>query len=111
MMEREGSSSHGFSIAQRKRGGSSVEGRYVWVDIQPNILAPGYQEKIERAFERGIVFGHRILWHGSARFDLAFRGFNQFAEYLSQSRPGDKYEVWSLPDLIAKNLVLAHGEC
>jgi hypothetical protein len=88
-----------------------VEGRYVWVDNQPNILTPEYQEKIEAAFPRGIVFGHQAhWWYGNTASHWAFRDFNQFAEHLRQSRPGDKYEVWSLPDLIAKELVLAHGE-
>jgi hypothetical protein len=82
-----------------------------WVKDRPNILACDNQKKLHEAFGRGIVFGRHYFFHGGSSGDsFAFHTFEQFAEYLHRSRPGDLYEVWSLPDLVAKGLILAHSK-
>lgn len=80
-----------------------------WARDRPSILAPEHQKKLEAAFQRGIVFGEHMHYYGGSSLDgWAFRDFDRFIEYVHRSRPGDQYAVWSLPDLVAKNFLLAY---
>ncbi len=38
----------------------------------------------------------------------AFRAFEAFWAYLSRSKPGDLYQAWSLPALLARDMAIVN---
>jgi hypothetical protein len=81
-----------------------------WVKDRPNILAPEYLSKIEGALQQGIVFGlHFHYGGGGSPTQWACLDLERFREYVSHSRPGDAYIVWSMKGLLDKIQPLAHG--
>jgi hypothetical protein len=80
-----------------------------WITDGPNILAPYYFTRIQQAFAAGPVFGrHHHYAGGSSANNWAFRTFKPFWHYVTRSKPGDLYVMWSLPDLLAKDVALLH---
>lgn len=80
-----------------------------WTTEGPNILAPHYRTRIQQAFAVGPVFGrHHHFAGGSSADNWAFHNFESFWDYMTRSKPGDLYVMWSLPDLLAKGMDLLH---
>src|ERR1700694_4266823 len=79
----------------------------VWVTDGPTILAPGTLAQIERALAAGPIFGRHHHYAGGGSADQwAFRTFEAFQSYVFRSRPGDLYQIWSLRDLLDRNVAL-----
>jgi hypothetical protein len=76
-----------------------------WVTSGSKINDSGNLTLVEQALGRGPIFLRHALYHGcgSPHWDTATR-YEQFLEHLSHSKPGDWFYVWSIPDLIGKNL-------
>jgi hypothetical protein len=80
---------------------------YEWVTDRPNILDPYYLEQIKQALAVGPIFGrHHHLAGGCSADNWAFRTFAAFWTYVSRSKPGDLYQVWSLPVLLDRQVAL-----
>jgi hypothetical protein len=80
-----------------------------WITDGPNILAPHYFTRIQQAFAAGPVFGrHHHYAGGSSADNWAFHTFEPFWDYVTCSKPGDLYVMWSLADLLAKGVALLH---
>jgi hypothetical protein len=80
-----------------------------WITDGPNILAHRYLTRIQQAFAVGPVFGrHHHYASGSSADNWAFRTFEPFWHYVTRSKPGDLYVMWSLPDLLDKGVALLH---
>ena len=80
-----------------------------WITDGPNILAPHYFTRIQQAFAAGPVFGRRHHYAGGSSADnWAFHTFERFWDYVTRSKPGDLYVMWSLADLLAKGVALLH---
>jgi hypothetical protein len=80
-----------------------------WVTDGPNILDVYYLERIKEALAVGPIFGrHHHLAGGCSADNWAFRTFEEFWTYLSRSKPGDPYQVWSLPALLARDMALVN---
>jgi hypothetical protein len=78
-----------------------------WVADRPNILASHSRAQIEQAIALGPIFGrHHHYAGGISANTWAFRTFGPFWAYVSHSKPGDLYQVWSLPDLLARDVAL-----
>jgi hypothetical protein len=78
-----------------------------WVTDRPNILNPHYLDQIKEALAVGPIFGrHHRLAGGCSADNWAFRTFEAFQTYVSRSKPGDLYQVWSLPALLARDMAL-----
>jgi hypothetical protein len=79
-----------------------------WATDGPNILASHYLTRIQQAFAAGPVFGrHHHYAGGSSADNWAFRTFESFWHYVTRSKPGDLYVMWSLPDLLEISEVTA----
>ena len=71
--------------------------------------SPHYLTGIQQAFPVGPVFGRHYHYAGGSSTDnWAFRTFEPFWHYVTRSKPGDLYVMWSLPDLLAKGVALLH---
>lgn len=80
-----------------------------WINDGPNLLAPNSLAVIRQAFSCGPVFGRHYHYAGGRSGDnWAFHNFEQFWEYVSYSKPGDLYFIWSLPALLDCQLALLH---
>jgi hypothetical protein len=78
-----------------------------WVTDRPNILAPHSLARIKHAVASGPIFGRHHHYAGGSSADTwAFRTFGSFWSYVTHSIPGDLYQVWSLPDLLARDVAL-----
>jgi hypothetical protein len=79
-----------------------------WITDGPNILTPHYLTRIQQAFAVGPVFGrHHHYAGGSSADNWAFHTFGPFWHYVTRSKPGDLYVMWSLPDLLEISEVTA----
>jgi hypothetical protein len=80
-----------------------------WVTDRPNILDSYYLEQTREALSIGPIFGrHHHLAGGCSADNWAFRTFEEFRTYIARSKPGDLYQVWSLPALLAQDMALAN---
>ena len=78
-----------------------------WITDGPNILTPHYLTRIQQAFAVGPVFGrYHHYADGSSADNWAFQTFEPFRHYVMRSKPGDLYVMWSVPDLLAKDVAL-----
>lgn len=82
-----------------------------WTKERPNILSAEVSAKLKRAFQRGIVFGYHSFYYGGRSLDKwAFKTFEDFTDYVrSRAKPGDLFTVWSVPELLERNLHLFSG--
>src|SRR5262245_56819019 len=73
-----------------------------WVIDRPNIVSPENLLRLQEAFQDGIVFGDHCIYCGGCSPDRrAFITYNDFLAYLkSYAKPGDLFELWSLPRLL-----------
>lgn len=73
-----------------------------WVSDGPNILLPENLLRLQEAFQEGIIFGDHCFYCGGRSPDwCAFITHEDFLEYLkSRARPGDLFDLWSLPQLL-----------
>jgi hypothetical protein len=80
--------------------------RHLWVTDRPNILAPGTLDRIKTALaRRDVVFGyHSHFYGGSSPTLVSWIDVAAFMDSVGRARPGDRYELWSLDDLLAKGL-------
>ena len=75
-----------------------------------NILSANSLSLIESAFQNGIVFGILDRRGHMSPYQWAVLDYPQFQGYLSSCGPGDRFEAWSIPELLKKELVLAHAK-
>jgi hypothetical protein len=82
-----------------------------WTKDRPNILSNENLSLIGKAFDKGIVFGLQCFYYGGCSPDrIAFLSYDAFASYLSaNSRAGDLFILWSLPELLDKQLQVFSG--
>ena len=73
-----------------------------WVMDRPNTLSPENLLRLQEAFQEGIIFGDHCFYYGGRSPDwCAFIRYEDFLDYLkSHARPGDLFELWSLPQLL-----------
>ena len=76
-----------------------------WVTDRPNILSPESLLRLQEAFQEGIIFGiHWFYCGGGSPDHCAFITYKDLLDYLkSHARPGDLFELWSLPWLLKTN--------
>src|SRR5438477_285215 len=84
----------------------------VWTKDRPNILSPEISSKIKGAFQSGLVFGYHSIYCGGCSLNTwVFRSFADFTNHVcSRSKPGDLFTVWSVHELLEKNLQLFSGQ-
>ena len=99
----------GFRKSQRRLEREFVASDRIWVkNDSNNILSPINLDKIQRALNRGIIFGlHWFYYGGSSSSSWVCCDYDQFLKMVSISRPGDIILVWSVKDLLDRNLALA----
>ena len=79
----------------------------VWTTDRPNLLAPDQLATVAHALLRGIVFGYHLhFFGGSSLTRVVFQDYGAYLRTIHRSRPGDLYVLWSLPDLLHKQLAL-----
>ena len=87
-----------------------MQPRNEWSKDKPNILSQANLAKVAEALERGLVFGQHCHYFGGSSLDhVVFRDFDQYRDYILRSTPGDLYYLWSVADLTARGMLLAHG--
>ena len=80
----------------------------VWTKAQPNLLSSKHTDIVAKALKRGVVFGlHSHLFGGRSLDTIVFRDYAAYRDYVQRSCAGDLYTLWSLPDLLDKQLALA----
>jgi hypothetical protein len=71
------------------------------------ITAPDALDRIAQAVAAGPVFGRHYHFAGGRSGDTwAFQTFEAYQNYLARSKPGDLYQVWSLPALLHQQVAL-----
>lgn len=82
--------------------------REIWTKDRPNILSHENIEKIKDTLTRGCIFGHHYYFYGGCSSSAwAYSDFTRFMNYVSNSKPGDIFVIWSVEQLIENNLLLA----
>jgi hypothetical protein len=80
----------------------------VWTKNRPNLLAPDNLARIENEISHGLILAHHYHFYGGrSRDEVAFDQFDGFMSYISLSKPGDAFTIWSLNQLLAKKLEIA----
>src|SRR2546422_781634 len=84
----------------------------IWMKGRPNILSAEILSKIKGALERGPVFGYHSIYCGGCSLNTwVFKAFEDFAGYLQlRAQAGDLFTVWSVHQLLERNLHLFSGE-
>src|SRR5437016_11467655 len=83
----------------------------IWMKGRPNILSAEILSKIKGALERGPVFGYHSIYCGGCSLNTwVFKAFEDLAGYLqSRAQAGDLFTVWSVHQLLERNLHLFSG--
>jgi hypothetical protein len=88
-----------------------MEPKRMWVKDRLHLLSPANLEKVKSALVNGCIFGHHYHYYGGSAFTIwAYSDFSHFGEYISQSRPGDLYVIWSTTQLMDRNMALAWAQ-
>lgn len=88
-----------------------MESKTILVKNRLHILSPENVEKVKVALLGGCIFGHHYHYCGGCAFSIwAHSNFTHFMEYISQSKPGDLYVIWSTTQLVNQKLALVEAK-
>ena len=72
-----------------------------------NILTEESLELAKRTLDEGWICGvHYYYCGGCGGNPVAFNNFSAYSSHIEQSRPGDLFELWSVPEIRRRGLLL-----
>src|SRR5437879_5762019 len=78
-----------------------------WTVNGPNTLSEENLKRVKAAFEEGWVCGIHLYYAGGCGGDpIAFSAYQAYLVHVLQSRPGDLFYLWSVPEMKRRNLLL-----
>src|SRR5579863_712552 len=82
-----------------------------WTTGRPNLLSAEVIAMIRSALDEGLLCGlHAYYCQGRGPDPCAFADFASYKQAIERSRPGDRFTLWSVPQLASEHRLLLHKQ-